>query len=305
VSALTDRLVAGGYEAGWSAVRHMPERAAYAMFRGIADEQWLRRGKSVRRLESNLRRVLGPDISERELREVSRAGVRSYLRYYCDAFRLPGWSNERIVSRFRADDQHLTDALALGNGVVATLPHMGNWDHAGAWANLAHQQVTSVAERLKPEEVYEKFLDYRRAIGIEILPLTGGEVPVFEALADRLRGGGLVALLGDRDLTSRGVEVEFFGATTKLPAGPAALALQTGATLVPASLWYDGPYAHVRIYPPVPVPETGSQLEKVAAMTQQVARCFEDGVRAHPEDWHMMQRLWLDDLDPARSGREA
>ena len=296
---MSDRLVVGGYIAGWSAVRRMPERTAYAMFDGIADTMWRRRGKSVRRLESNLARVTGGSLSERELRELSREGTRSYLRYWCDAFRLPGWSRERIVDRFHMyDEQILADALATGRGVVATLPHMGNWDHAGAWASVRFGHVVSVAERLEPEEVYEKFLDFRRAIGIEILPLTGGDAPVFHTLAERLRAGGLVALLGDRDLTARGIEVDFFGATAKMPAGPAALAVDTGAILLPASLWYEGPDAAGRIWPPVEIPTQGTRAERIAVVTQRVADAFALGVADHPAHWHMMQRLWLDDLAP-------
>ena len=302
MTSFGDQLVAQGYLAGGSVVRRMPERTAYATFDGIADTLWRRRGTGVRRLESNLERVLGGDVPERALREVSRDGMRSYLRYWCDAFRLPSWSRERVVSRFRAVDEHrLGDALALEQGVVAVLPHMGNWDHAGAWANLRHRQVVSVAERLKPEEVYERFLAYRRDLGMEILPLTGGEAPVFRTLASRLKHGGLVCLLGDRDLTDTGVEVEFFGATAKMPAGPAALAVTTGAVLQPVGLWYDGPDSVAGMLPWIPVPEQGTRAEKIAAMTQQVADAFATSIAAHPGDWHMMQRLWLDDLDPAKA----
>ena len=135
VSTFGGRVVDRAYGTGWAVVRRMPERAAYAMFGRIADATWARRGPQVRRLESNLRRVLGPDATDADVRRVSREGMRSYLRYWCDTFRLPGWSRERIVSGFVAHDDHLlADALAVGRGVVVALPHMGNWDHAGAWA---------------------------------------------------------------------------------------------------------------------------------------------------------------------------
>ena len=304
MTSFGDQLVAQGYLAGWSVVRRMPERTAYATFEGIADTLWRRRGTGVRRLESNLERVLGGDVPERALREVSRDGMLSYLRYWCDAFRLPSWSRERVVSRFRAVDEHrLADALALEQGVVAVLPHMGNWDHAGAWACVAHAPLTTVAERLKPESLFDRFVAYREGLGMEVLPL-GGE-DVVPTLARRLRAGGLVCLLGDRDLTRGGVEVDFFGARAKMPAGPALLAQSTGAALLPAILWYDGPLAFARIHPEIPVPDLGSREERVAAMTQQVADVFAAGIATHPEDWHMLQRLWLSDLDPGRDpGRD-
>ena len=223
MSAVTDRLTVAGFGTGWSAVRRMPEGAAYALFERLADASWLRHGSGVRRLEQNLNRVTGGELSEGELRALSREGMRSYLRYYCDAFRMPGWSDERVRNGFVLENKEfLHDALDSGRGAVVSLPHSGNWDAAGAWAALEFGSVTTVAERLKPEELYEKFLDFRRARGIEVLPHEGGDVPVLATLSQRVRDGKLVAVLGDRDLSSRGVPVEFFGGTTKLPIGPAA-----------------------------------------------------------------------------------
>jgi phosphatidylinositol dimannoside acyltransferase len=301
VSEVNDRLVALAYGAGWQVVKRMPAKAAYATFERIADTLWSRRGKDVLRLESNLRRVVGPDVSDDELRQLSKQGMRSYFRYWCDSFRLPAWSRETIVSSMVAyDDHHLADALAEGRGVVVALPHMGNWDHAGAWATLAHSPVVSVAERLKPEDLYEKFLAFRRSLGMDIIPLTGGD-PAFPYLQDRLKAGALVALLGDRDLGKGGVPVQFFGAKAKMPAGPAALAIDTGAALVTAELFLDGGRNAVRFHPPIEVPQEGQRSRRIFATTQLVADRFAGGIAAHPADWHMLQRVWVDDLDPEKA----
>jgi KDO2-lipid IV(A) lauroyltransferase len=301
VSSVNDQLVATAYGAGWSLVKRMPERAAYAGFERISDTLWSRRGKDVQRLESNLRRVVGPEASDEELRVLSRAGMRSYFRYWCDTFRMPGWSRERIVSSMVAlDDHHLADALAEGKGVVVALPHMGNWDHAGAWATLAHQQVVTVAERVKPEDLFEKFLAHRRAVGLDVIPLTGGDPP-FPYLMDKLRGGAFVALLGDRDLGRGGVPVEFFGAKAKMPAGPAALAVDTGAALLTAELFLEDGRNAVRFREPIEVPQDGERSRRIFRTTQLVADRFAEGIAAHPTDWHMLQRVWVDDLDPAKA----
>jgi KDO2-lipid IV(A) lauroyltransferase len=301
VSALVDRITTLGFGAGWSIVKRMPDRTANATFERLADTSWARRGPSVRRLESNIRRVVGPDVTEDELRVLSKQAMRSYLRYWCDAFRLPGWSRERIVSSIGIiDDHHLADGLATGRGVVVALPHMGNWDHAGAWATLVHSPVVTVAERLKPEELYEKFLAFRRSLGMDVVPLTGGE-PVFPYLADRLREGNLIALLGDRDLSNSGVPVQFFGAKAKMPAGPAALAVDTGAVLLTASLYLEDGRNWLRFQPPIEVPQEGERSRRIFRTTQLVANNFEDSIRTRPTDWHMMQRLWVDDLDPAKA----
>jgi phosphatidylinositol dimannoside acyltransferase len=287
------------FAVGWSAVRRMPAPVARTTFDLFADQAWLRHGASVQQLERNLRRVV-PDASDHALRELSRASMRSYLRYWREAFRLPDLTPQQIVGTHRCPgEENLVKALESGRGVVLTLPHTGNWDHGGAWLALAHGRFTTVAERLRPESLYERFLAYRRSLGMEVLPLGGGGAP-FRTLLERAKGGGTICLLGDRDLTEHGVPVTFFGETTKLPAGPAALAIASGAVLLPATLWYEEGVSCTRIHPEVPVPTSGTRAEKVAAMTQAVADVFAEGIAEHPQDWHMLQRLWLSDLGEDR-----
>jgi phosphatidylinositol dimannoside acyltransferase len=285
------------YALGWSAVRHMPEPVAREIFTLIADRAWQRRGRGVRRLEANLRRVVGDGPSEEELRELSRKGMRSYLRYWLESFRLPSMSRERILSGMRITGiEALYKDLEEGRGVVAALPHMGNWDHAGAWIALSGTPFTTVMERLKPESLYDRFVAYRAGLGREVLPASGGGGDVFGTLTDRLNDGRLVCLVADRDLTATGVEVDFFGRPAKMPAGPAALAVRTGAALRPVTLWYEGDDWCVRVHDEIRVPGEGGREEQVHAMTQSLAHTFAQGVAAHPEDWHMLQRVWVEDL---------
>ncbi|MFC5669462.1 phosphatidylinositol mannoside acyltransferase [Streptomyces incanus] len=298
--SVQDRLSDALYGAGWATVKKLPEPVAVRLGRTIADIAWKRRGRGVLRLESNYARVV-PGASPERLAELSRAGMRSYLRYWMESFRLPAWSPERIANGIDVKDVHrLTDGMAAGKGVVLALPHLANWDLAGAWATTGLGiPFTTVAERLKPETVYDRFVAYREGLGMEVLPHSGGSA--FGTLARRLRDGGLVCLVADRDLSASGVEVEFFGETARMPAGPALLAQQTGALLLPATLWYDdSPVMRGRVHPAVSVPESGTRAEKTSAMTQALADAFATGIADHPEDWHMLQRLWLKDLDPAR-----
>jgi lauroyl/myristoyl acyltransferase len=291
-------LTDGLYGLGWSTVKKLPEGAAVRLGQKIADTVWKRRGKGVLRLESNLARVV-PDASPQRLAELSRAGMRSYMRYWMESFRLPAWSKERIKAGFTPQDlHHLEEGLASGRGVILALPHMGNYDLAGVWVTTKlGVPFTTVAERLKPETLYDRFVAYRQGLGMEVLPHTGGAA--FGTLARRLRAGGLVCLVADRDLSSSGIEVKFFGEATKMPAGPASLAVQTGAMLLPVTLWYDDTaIMRGRVHPEIEVPETGTRNEKAAAMTQQLADAFASGIADHPEDWHMLQRLWLADLEP-------
>ncbi|MER5771201.1 phosphatidylinositol mannoside acyltransferase [Streptomyces sp. NPDC001985] len=293
-----DRLTDGLYGLGWSAVNKLPEPAAASLGRTIADTAWKRRGQGVLRLEANLARVV-PDAGPERLRELSRAGMRSYMRYWMESFRLPSWSAERVRDSVEIKNIHrMTQTLADGRGVILALPHLANWDLAGAWLTRALDiPFTTVAERLKPETLYDRFVAYRESLGMEVLPHAGGAA--FGTLARRLRAGGLVCLVADRDLSSSGVEVEYFGDTARMPAGPALLAQHTGARLFPVTLWYGPePMMYGEVHDPVEVPGAGTRAEKTSAMTQLLADAYAEGIAEHPEDWHMLQRLWLSDLEP-------
>ncbi len=275
------------FAAGWNLVRKLPEPVVARAFTAVAALTVRRDGRGVRRLRGNLA-VVRPDLGEAELDALVRAAMRSYLRYWLETFRLPEWDDDRIVGRVRTVDEHiLRDAHAAGRGVVCALPHLANYDHAGAWAGRTGLPVMTVAERLQPESVYDRFVAYRKRLGMTVLPLTGGNGDVMDTLAGRLRDSGFVCLVADRDLSERGVEVRFFGRTAKMPAGPATLSLRTGAPLVPATLHYDGPDLVITFHPVVE-PADPKQ------MTQDCADAFATGIAAHPEDWHMLQRIFLD-----------
>jgi KDO2-lipid IV(A) lauroyltransferase len=242
-----------------------------------------------------------------ELRKLSRAVMRSYARYYLETFRLQIIPDERISAGMHVNQENIDltlEHMKNGRGVIYALPHMGDFEQAGRWVILAGAgSFATVAERLKPESVFQKFLEFRQGLGMEVLPTTGGPHP-FGVMAQRLRAGKLVCIVADRDLSDTGVEVEFFGEKALFPAGPAALAVQTGAALMPVSCWFVGESewaAHV--YEEIPVPADGTRKEKTAAMTQALARVFEQAILEHPEDWHMLQKLFVNDLDPERLAR--
>ncbi|MFD1931893.1 MULTISPECIES: phosphatidylinositol mannoside acyltransferase [Nonomuraea] len=297
MTSLQERAVAAGFAAGWTLLPHLPERLTAAAFTLVADRAWRRRGKSVRRLEHNLARVTGLAEDSAELRALSRAGMRSYLRYFHEIFRLPKMDGQEIVRRTHVTGaEHIFDTVAAGRGVVLALPHMGNWDQSGAWLIGCGHRFTTVAERLKPESLFRRYVAFREGLGMEVLPLTGGDGHNFGTLAQRVRKGGIVCLPAERDLTKNGVEVEFFGATTKVPVGPALLAVKTGAALLPATMWFEGADWGLRIHEEIKVPAEGTLQERTAAAAQNLVTVFEKGIAEHPEDWHMLQRLWLEDL---------
>jgi lauroyl/myristoyl acyltransferase len=291
VGALAGALSSGAYAAGWALVRGLPEPVARRLFRAAADLATARGGGGVDRLRANLARVApGQDLT--------RAAVRSYARYWCEAFRLPALDAERIVAGTRTVREELLRTSVAGpTGTIMVLPHSGNWDAAGAWCGLTGVPFTTVAERLKPDSLFTRFVEFRESLGMEVLPLTGGPRPPSEVLEERLRAGGTICLLADRDLTPRGIDVQFFGATARMPAGPAKLALETCANLLPTTLSFTPDGWEIAFHDYIPPTD-------LATMTQQVATVFEGAIREHPVDWHMLQRLWLEDLrdgDPRKA----
>lgn len=292
-----DRLVARGYSAAGWAVRTAPERTVAASLRVVADRIWARRGAGVARLESNLARAV-PGAEPAALRALSRRAMRSYLQYWAEMFRLPSWSDDEVRSRVVAHDEaRLRDPLASGRGVVAALPHMGNWDLAGAWACAEGMPLTTVAERLRPESLYDDFVRYRQSLGMTVLPLTGGP-PTMPVLQERLEAGGFVCLLADRDLSRHAVTVRLLGHDARLPVGPALLARRTGAVLLPSTSSYDddGRTMNLRFHDPVEVPDGD---DGVLRATAAVAAVFSTEIARHPVDWHMLQRVFVDDLGPS------
>lgn len=309
------RATVAGFRLAWSGVCRLPEPLAYRLFDAIADVTYRLGGTDVARLRSNYARVR-PELSATQLEPLVRAGVRSYLRYWCEAFRLPTLSPERIDAGVRAvGDEPVRARLAAGGSVVCFLGHLANWDTAGAWASRGLAPVTTVAERLEPEELFAQFVAFRETLGMRILPLTGGS-SVFENLrAAAAAGGALIPLLADRDLTATGVEVDLVGRRARMAAGPAALALATGAALHPVTMHYErhprGPGGYrlvITFAPAVPVPEGRPSGEAdaadaralTAAMTQACANALAAGIAEHTADWHMMQRVFVEDLDPSR-----
>jgi lauroyl/myristoyl acyltransferase len=295
MSTAAERAADSAYALGWTIVRKTPEPLAKRVFDRLADRAWRQRGRGVRQLEKNLTRVLGKDEVDDEVRRLSRKVMRSYFRYWLEVFRLPEISRERIVSGMHiSNHESLFEVLESGRGAVVALPHMGNYEQAGAWLVSVGYPFTTVAERLKPESLFDRFVAFRESLGMEVLPHAGGGA--FGTMARRLRSGRPVCLVVDRDLTESGIDVEFFGKTARMPGVAAALAVQTGAALIPVTLWFEGDDWGARIHKEISVPDEGDRHGKIRAMTQELAREFEQGIAAHPEDWHMLQRVWLEDL---------
>lgn len=288
---MKESFIAWAYIIAWKLLRALPEKSAYALFKSGSGFLVRRNGKSVQRLRKNLERV-NPGLSESQMQSLLEEGMASYMRYWCDTFRFPNWDKERINSTVTVTrEELLLNGIKSGRGVIVSLPHAGNWDHAGAYFCLKGIHLVTVAERLKPERLFNEFLRYREAMGMEVLALDSRSIVT---LAQRLREGHLIALVADRDLSKSGIDVQFFGKPARMPAGPAVLALKTNAIFLTAFVNYTEIGIHIT-FDEITIPESGTQEEKVSMLVQKSADNFEQGIRKHPQDWHMLQRIWIDE----------
>ena len=298
--SLGGRMADWGYAAGWMMVRTMPEFAARNAF--DAGALYASRNGGPAQLRKNLARVIGVPPKDVPA-NLMRASLASYARYWREAFRLPTMDHRALgqhLAELVVGEDQLDAALADGRGAVMALPHSGNWDMAGVWLAQTRGKFTTVAERLKPESLYRRFIDYRESLGFEVIPLSGGEQPPFGLLSERLRDNKLVCLMAERDLTRSGVQVDFFGEPTRMPAGSAKLAIQTGAALLPVHCWYEGDDCRIGFHEPL-----DCSSGDVGVITQALADVFARNIAAHPADWHMMQPQWLADLSVERRARLA
>ncbi|MGR6963725.1 phosphatidylinositol mannoside acyltransferase [Geodermatophilus sp. URMC 61] len=299
----TAQLTDLGYAAGWSAVKALPEPLARGAFDAAGRWAAVREGRGVRQLRANLRVATGGRLDEAALDELTMRGMRSYARYWQEAFRLPRLSRERIVAETVSSGvEHMERARTDGRGLVFALPHSGNWDAAGVWlVDFLGGPFMTVAERLRPESLYRRFLEFRETLGMRVVPLTGGPRPSSAVLREWLEAGGWVCLLVDRDLGAGGVPVELFGRSATMPGGPALLAAQTGAVLHPAICRFTERGWAFDVRPEVPVDGPGRLRDRVATAMQGVADAFTAGIAERPEDWHVLGRIW-DDVPPDPPG---
>lgn len=288
---MSDRLSYFAYLLGWKLVALLPERTAYAIFSKIASRMYRRNGKSVRRLRINLS-IVQPELSEVELERLVKAGLQSYMRYWCDTFRIHTWGVERVEATVTTTNDHLLrDPMTQGRGVVIALPHSGNWDHAGAYFCQQGIPLVTVAEILKPEQLFVKFLEYRQAMGFEVLAL---DSKAFPTLMRRALEKRLIALVADRDLSASGIPVTFFGKQSRMPAGPAILSIKTGLPLVAAHVSYTSSGIHID-FTEIETVRDGDEQRQISETVLRMAQAFEVGIRKHPQDWHMLQRIWVED----------
>jgi KDO2-lipid IV(A) lauroyltransferase len=289
-----DQRAARRWLRAWKLCRRLPEPLAFALGRlgGVA---WYRADRRRREaLRDNLGHVLGPDASAAAVERAVRRGFASYGRYWVEAFRLEDLSPAEVKRRMDFEGrEHLDGAVASGRGVIFAAPHIGNWDFGAAWLGASSYPASAVVERLRPAELFERFAAYRRALGIDILPLEDGS-ETLRAILRVLRAGRLALLVCDRDLTGGGLPVTMFGAPTTMPGGPASLAVKTGALVLPCAVYQSprrGRWLAV-CRPPLEATPSGDARADALDLTRRLAAEFELLIARAPEQWHVLSRYW-------------
>jgi lauroyl/myristoyl acyltransferase len=297
----TGQVVFRTYTTLGSAIAALPEPLALGLGNVVGDVLYRVRHEHRIMVKTNLRRVLGAGGGDDQLLDQwARRSFRAYARYWVEGARLPGTSPDEVVQHMVIDGlHHLHEGSAAGKGTILALPHIGSWEYGGAFLATQALPMTAVAERIEPPALFDFFVEQRAAMGLTIVPLDGRSGGT---LLSTLRSGGLVGLLCDRDIEGTGIEVDFFGERTTMPAGAATLALRTGATLCTGAV-YSGPGRDHRsvVEPPLDTTRSGSLRADVARLTQEIATRLEGLIRRAPEQWHVFQPLWLADRPPVEA----
>lgn len=291
----------------WRILPRLPSSLVRAAFDVVAVTIHALNGRGVQQLESNLSRV--SPVRGKYLRRLSRDGMRRYMRYYAEAFQLPKFTPAQISARVRTVNADAAQKALSESTVVAGLGHLGNWDLAGAWSEQNFAHVVTVAEKLNPEELFQQFLYFRENLGMKIFAFVKGE-GVFQTLVDTaVSEPSLMPLLADRDLSADGVEVDVCGHAMRVAPGPAAISKQAQVPFIGIFIRHErltgsrrrlagSPWGIViEFTDPIQVPE-GENTP--ARMMQQWADEFGNFLVRHPEDWHMLQKCFIADLDQER-----
>jgi phosphatidylinositol dimannoside acyltransferase len=291
-----DALTVTGYRTGAVAARLLPGVAADALATPFGVGANVASPEKRSMMMRHLRRV-DPGLGTLGLRRAVQQAFDSYARYYVESFRLPSLSAKEVNDGLRTEgyERYVLPALEEGAGVILALPHLGGWEWAGRWLADRGHPVTAVVEKIEPPELFEWFAELRADLGMTVVPLGPG---AGGAVLGALKRNEIVCLLSDRDIQRTGVEVEFFGERTTLPAGPAALGLRTGAPILPTAVYFTGrrrPSHFGLVRPPIDLTRSGSMRDDVARVTQDLAHELEVLIRRDPSQWHMFQPNWPSD----------
>lgn len=291
MKALRVRLIGTGYLVMWRVTRWLPERLVVRMFTWAFDRSWRNNDKQRAVVTDNLRPIIGDGPA---LAPAVRAAFHSYGRYWAEAFRLQDLTEDELAARMDFEGADVLDRMIATGGAVYGVPHLGNWDAAGRYV-ANRWRLAAVVEVLRPKALFDRFVAYRRALGMTIIPLHRGEDVTSRCVEHIKATGDILALVCDRDLSKRGIPVKMFGRMTTMPAGPAVVAIRAGVPLCPGATYQapDGRW-RVRALPPIATGQEPETPEEIAKIMQRLADSFEEILREAPEQWHAFVPYWTD-----------
>lgn len=287
---LPEQLQVLGFKICWATAGYVPKSFRYFLANQIANITFSKKGLGVQRLIFNIARVKNLDSNDFDVLNIARKAMQSYMRYWVDMFAMTKLNDDQVLNCVSVkNDTEFKTVFKNGKGAVLAVTHSGNWDLAGSYIALKYGGVTTVAERLRPVQLFDEFTKHRLRRRIEILPHRGGKVPPSIALDERLKSGKLIGLVSDRDMSHHGIEVDFFLHKAKMPIGAAKLAIDNNAPLIPAAIYEGNGGTVIEFYPQI---DTSSG--DTNQVTQLLARTFEEIISKNPENWHMLQKIWVD-----------
>jgi len=293
----TDEIAVAGYKLASLLARITPSPILAGASNGVGGSLSKLMKENGSMVKRHLQRV-DPDLKGSSLNRAMQLAFQSYTRYYLETFQLPSISHQQIAAGHQVEGfEHIERAASQGKGTILALPHMGGWEWSGRWLIDQGFQLTAVVERLENTHLFEWFVDLRSRYGVNVIALDDN---AGTSVARALRNNHVVSLLCDRDIPKdgkrTGVEVEFFGESTTVPAGPAFFALRTGAALLPMATFFTGANGHKAVIrPPLTVERQGSLREDVSRITQVLMREIENLIQLAPEQWHLFQPNWPSD----------
>ena len=296
---LKGKLIVSAYKLASSIIKAIPDRLLSRISNALGRCAYRLSSSKRVLVERNMHRTHEGQITNHELRQMTRQAFISYAKYWTDSAKMQSLTDYQIDAGFTVEGfEHIEDSWSEGPGPILALPHLGGWEWAGRWLTCRPKfEVTVVVEPQQPKELFEFMISYRESFGMNVIPLgpnAGKEV------IKAIKNNHVVCLLCDRDIEGTGVKVTFFDEETSIPAGPAMLSIRTGSKIIPVAVYQRSESHHAIVRPPLNSERQGNLREDVTRISQDIASSFEELILLEPEQWHLMSPNWPSDREALR-----
>lgn len=278
------------YRMGFSLAKILPLRTGYAIAEIIARAYFIFAKKDREALKENLRVILGEEASEMVLDEHVMEVFRNFAKYLVDFFRFPKFTEKYISRNIDIEGrEHLDGCLSEGKGMIALSLHLGNWELGGAVVAGLEYPISAIVLEHKSKKIDDFFVRQRAINGMRSIPIGMQIKECFRALGRN----EVIAIAGDKDYTSNGILVDFFGKKAVMPKGPAVIALRTGAPIVFCALIRKkNDTFKLCIEPPIKYEALGDPEKDLRTLMGKYLDIFEKHIRENPDQWYAFRKIW-------------